>query len=113
MTENESVCPLRSDAAYENQLVDQLDVTNYGLSMESMLISEFKAKAIATLKRVRDTGEPVLVTIRGVAVAEIFPPRTVREEGVVLGACSQLTVERPPDAQLIAMGSADEWEMNQ
>ena len=88
-------------------------MTNYGLSMESMLISEFKAKAIATLKKVRDTGEPVLVTIRGVAVAEIFPPRNVRAEGVVLGACSQLTVERPPDAQLISMSAADEWEMNQ
>jgi len=78
-----------------------------------MLISEFKAKAIATLKKVRDTGEPVLVTIRGVAVAEIFPPRNVRAEGVVLGACSQLTVERPPDAQLVSMSATDEWEMNQ
>ena len=81
--------------------------------MESMLISEFKAKAIATLKKVRDTGEPVLVTIRGVAVAEIFPPRAVREEGVVLGVCSHLVVERPPDAQLVSMSATDEWEMNQ
>jgi prevent-host-death family protein len=88
-------------------------MTNYGLPMESMLISEFKAKAIATLKRVRDTGQPVLVTIRGVAVAEIFPPRTAREESVVLGVCSRLVVERPPDAQLVSMSAADEWEMNQ
>jgi len=78
-----------------------------------MLISEFKAKAIATLKKVRDTGEPVLVTIRGVAVAEIFPPRDVRAEGVVLGVCSHLVVERPPDAQLVSMSATDEWEMNQ
>jgi prevent-host-death family protein len=81
--------------------------------MESILISEFKAKAIATLKKVRDTGEPVLVTIRGVAVAEIFPPRLVQEEGVVLGSCSELMVRRPPDSQLVSNGFSEEWEMNQ
>ena len=81
--------------------------------MESILISEFKAKAIATLKKVRDTGDPVLVTIRGVAVAEIFPPRLVREEGVIFGSCSELMVRRPPDSQLVANGFSEEWEMNQ
>ena len=33
--------------------------------MQTMLVSDFKAKAIATLKRVKQTGEPVLVTLRG------------------------------------------------
>ena len=69
--------------------------------MNSVLISEFKAKAIATLKRVRDTGEPLQVTIRGRAVAEIFPPRRIQEEGVVLGGCADLMVQRPADARLV------------
>lgn len=77
------------------------------------MISEFKAKAISTLKKVRDTGEPFLVTIRGGAVAEIFPPRRVQEEGVVFGSCSGLMVRRPPDSQLVPTGFSEEWEMNQ
>ena len=80
--------------------------------MESMLVSEFKAKAISTLKRVRDTGEPVLVTIRGVPVAEIFPPRHVQEEGVVFGSCRDLIMQRPPDSLLISTEFTNEWEMN-
>jgi antitoxin (DNA-binding transcriptional repressor) of toxin-antitoxin stability system len=82
------------------------------LGMNSVLISEFKAKAIATLKRVRDTGEPLQVTIRGRAVAEIFPPRQTQEEGVVLGGCADLMVQRPADARLVLNDFADEWEMN-
>jgi prevent-host-death family protein len=81
--------------------------------VKSILISEFKAKAISTLKKVRDTGEPVLVTIRGVAVAEIFPPRQIQGQGVVLGACSGLMVRRPSDARLVSTDFAGEWEMNE
>lgn len=80
--------------------------------MNSVLISEFKAKAIATLKRVRDTGEPLQVTIRGRAVAEIFPPRQTQKEGVVLGGCADLMVQRPADTRLVLNDFADEWEMN-
>lgn len=42
--------------------------------MESMPISEFKATCLAVLKRVRLTGEPVLITRFGDPVAEIVPP---------------------------------------
>ena len=41
--------------------------------MQTMLVSDFKAKAIATLKRVKQTGEPVLVTLRGKPLAEVVP----------------------------------------
>lgn len=44
------------------------------LAMEQMAISEFKAKCLAVLERVRQTGQPVLVTRRGEPVAEIGPP---------------------------------------
>ena len=48
-----------------------------------MLISDFKAKATATLKRVKQTGEPVLVTLRGEPLAEVVPVRS----GGVAGCC--------------------------
>jgi len=42
--------------------------------IESIAISEFKATCLAVLERVRRTGTSVLVTRRGVPVAEINPP---------------------------------------
>ena len=42
--------------------------------VESIAISEFKATCLAVLERVRRTGTSVLVTRRGVPVAEINPP---------------------------------------
>lgn len=42
--------------------------------MESIAISEFKATCLAVLERVRQSGQPILVTRRGEPVAEIVPP---------------------------------------
>jgi prevent-host-death family protein len=42
--------------------------------METIAIGKFKATCLAVLERVRRTREPVLVTRRGVPVAEIKPP---------------------------------------
>jgi len=42
--------------------------------METMPISKFKATCLAALERVRRTGRPLLVTRRGVPVAEIVAP---------------------------------------
>lgn len=39
-----------------------------------MAISKFKATCLAVLERVRTSGEPVLITKRGVPVAEVVPP---------------------------------------
>lgn len=44
--------------------------------LSTIAISEFKATCLAVLERVRRTGTPVLVTRRGVPVAEIVPPST-------------------------------------
>lgn len=50
-----------------------------------MLISEFKARCIAELKKVRQTGQPLIVTLRGTPIARV---EAVRLEGpaVTLGA---------------------------
>jgi prevent-host-death family protein len=45
----------------------------YGLCVEKMAISKFKAECLAVLERVRRTGDPVLVTRFGKPVAEIVP----------------------------------------
>jgi prevent-host-death family protein len=42
--------------------------------MESIAISQFKTTCFSTIERVRQTGQPVLVTRRGVPVALVLPP---------------------------------------
>lgn len=42
--------------------------------METIPISKFKATCLAALERVRKTGRPLLVTKRGVPVAQVVPP---------------------------------------
>lgn len=58
-------------------------------SMEEIAISKFKATCLAVLERVRKTGQPILVTRFGQAIAEIRPPslpRPVRHFGRHLGS---------------------------
>lgn len=54
--------------------------------MERMTISRFKATCLAVLEEVRRTGQPVLVTKRGVPVAQVVPPPTSPEQSSWLGA---------------------------
>ncbi len=53
--------------------------------METIGISKFKATCLAVLERVRRTGKPVLITRRGVPVAEIVPPPLPDRQGPWLG----------------------------
>jgi prevent-host-death family protein len=81
--------------------------------MQTMLVSDFKAKAIATLKRVKQTGEPVLVTLRGKPLAEVVPVRPkAGGKGVGFGEGRGLIKSRPSDDELVRGGFASEWEMN-
>ena len=54
-------------------------------SMRSMPVSAFKATCLAVLERVRVTGEPVLITKRGVPIAEVVPPSRPAGPKRVLG----------------------------
>ena len=47
-------------------------MVQYG--MATMPISEFKATCLAVLERVRKTGQRIVITRRGVPVAEVGPP---------------------------------------
>jgi prevent-host-death family protein len=42
--------------------------------MEAIAISQFKAKCLAILQRVKRTGKPILVTRFGKPIVEIVPP---------------------------------------
>lgn len=57
--------------------------------MRRIAISEFKATCLAVLEEVRVTGEPIVVTRRGVPVAEVSAPsiteRPRRRLGVMHG----------------------------
>lgn len=54
--------------------------------MEEVAISEFKAKCLAMLERVRKTRKPIRVTRFGKPVAEIVPPSPAGERGNWLGS---------------------------
>ena len=54
-------------------------VTNHGTirpvdQRDTLPISKFKATCLAALERVRKTGRPLIVTKRGVPIAQVLPP---------------------------------------
>jgi len=46
--------------------------------MEDIAISKFKATCLAVLEQVRKTGQPIQVSRFGQAIAEIYPPASLR-----------------------------------
>jgi prevent-host-death family protein len=79
-------------------------------TMETMAISEFKAKCLAVMKRVQKTRKPILITKRGEPVVEIVPAvdpaPTTRRLGCMRGTAVIL-------GDIISPGlDPDEWEMN-
>ncbi len=57
--------------------------------MEEIAISEFKAKCLALLKRVRKTRKPIRVTRFGKPIAEVIPPRPAKPGTDWLGSMAQ------------------------
>jgi prevent-host-death family protein len=54
--------------------------------MEEISISEFKAKCLAILERVRKTRKPVRVTRFGKPVAEVIAPSPVKQRSEWMGS---------------------------
>ena len=54
--------------------------------MQEIAISEFKAKCLAVLERVRSTKKPIRVTRFGKPVAEVVPPTSVEERSSWIGS---------------------------
>jgi prevent-host-death family protein len=54
--------------------------------MQEITVSEFKAKCLAVIKRVRATKKPIRITRFGQPVAEIVPPTSVEERSSWIGS---------------------------
>jgi prevent-host-death family protein len=79
--------------------------------MEEIAISEFKAKCLAVLERVRKTKKPVCVTRYGTPVAEVIPPSTVQERSAWIGSMKD-SVEILGDI-ISPANEESEWEVQQ
>lgn len=76
--------------------------------MQEIAISEFKAKCLAVLERVRSTQKPIRVTRFGKPVAEIVPPTAVVDRAAWMGSMKG-TFEILGDIVSPA-NDEDEWE---
>jgi len=62
-----------------------VDHGTFWSEMETIAISEFKARCLAILEKVRRTGRPITVTRRGDPIAEVVPPSSAHREDNWLG----------------------------
>ena len=53
---------------------------------DSMSVSEFKARCLEVLERIRRTGRPLLITKRGIPLPEVVPPSRYKTSAPWLGA---------------------------
>ncbi len=60
--------------------------------MEEIAISEFKAKCLALLERVRRTKKPIRVTRFGKPVADVVPPAPVAVGADWLGSITDMEI---------------------
>lgn len=73
-----------------------------------MAISEFKATCLAILERVRQTGQPLLVTKRGKPIAQILPPPPAEPAKDSRFGCLRDTVESIGD--IVSPLPPEDWE---
>ncbi|MFZ1917343.1 MAG: type II toxin-antitoxin system Phd/YefM family antitoxin [Terriglobales bacterium] len=77
--------------------------------MQEIAISEFKAKCLAVLERVRATKEPIRITRFGKPVAEVIPPTAVEDRAAWIGSMKN-TMRITGDIVSPATDE-DEWEV--
>jgi prevent-host-death family protein len=77
--------------------------------MQEISISEFKAKCLAVLERVRSTKKPIRVTRFGKPVAEVVPPTSVQERSSWIG--SMKNSMRITGDIVSPANDEDEWEV--
>jgi len=75
--------------------------------METLSISQFKATCLAALERVRRTGQPLLVTRRGIPVAQVVPPPPAERAASAFGAMAEQAEELE---DIVAPLPQGDWE---
>lgn len=77
--------------------------------MEEIAISEFKARCLALLERVRKTRKPICITRHGMPVAEVVPPSSIQERAAWIGSMKD-SVEILGDI-ISPANEESEWEV--
>jgi prevent-host-death family protein len=77
--------------------------------MQEIAISEFKAKCLAVIERVRSTKKPIRITRFGKPVAEVVPPTAVEDRKAWIGSMKN-TMRITGDIVSPATDE-DEWEV--
>ena len=77
--------------------------------MKTMPISKFKATCLATLERVRKTGQPLRVTRFGTPVADIVPPALEVPQADWLGGMRDTAII--VDDIMVASSELVEWDV--
>jgi prevent-host-death family protein len=75
--------------------------------MESVPVSKFKATCLARLERVRQTGRPLLITKRGVPIAQIIAPPQPDSPQTGYGVMAGTVIEHE---DILAPLDESEWE---
>jgi prevent-host-death family protein len=75
--------------------------------VETLPVSKFKATCLARLERVRQTGRPLLITKRGVPIAQILPPPPHEAAASGFGVMAGTVVEL---GDIVAPLEDLEWE---
>jgi prevent-host-death family protein len=75
--------------------------------VDVMPISKFKATCLAALERVRRTGRPLLVTKRGVPIAQVIP---APKEEPALGAFGAMRGTAEELGDIVETLPEGEWE---
>jgi prevent-host-death family protein len=76
--------------------------------MEHVSVSKFKATCLEILRRVKESGQPIIVTKRGEPIAKVIPPPPLERPASWLGSMAG-TGEILGDVVTPA-ASEDEWE---
>ena len=76
--------------------------------METFSVSQFKARCLAVIERIRRTGETIVITKKGKPVAQVSPapppePRAGRAFGCMAGTASEC-------ADIVEPLGAEGWE---
>jgi prevent-host-death family protein len=84
-------------------------VTDHGTiqTVDTVPISKFKATCLAALERVRRTGRPLLVTKRGVPIAQVVPVPPEILPGGAFGAMAGSAEEL---GDVVSPLPEEEWE---
>ncbi len=77
--------------------------------METIAISRFKATCLSLLERVRNTGEPLLVTKRGTPIAQVLPPPPPEAVKKSAFGCMRCTTRQLGD--IVAPVAEEDWEV--